>query len=195
MFSPDSITAEEKNLTTPEKIMKARRLQNAREAFAVYDPALVSKVGKQHLQSLLLEAKIPLNTEDALVLDRILPRSDGYVYERDFLNYVEADVVHVSVNGEHDGKDSISMNYIEKFVRRVELEVSAKKRNLFSNLRVNNLALRLLLLEAQIEAQKYARQRYRVCYAPKFTCPLCHRDFLLSKHLLEHLGDPCLKLG
>ena len=195
MFSPDIETGEEKKLATPEKIMKAQRLQNAREAFAVYDPALVSKVGKQYLQSLLLEAKIPLNKEEALLLNRILPRSDGYVYERDFLNYVEADVVHVSVSGEHDGKHSISMNYIEKFVRRVELEVSAKKRNLFSNLRVNNLALRLLLLEAQIEGQKYARLRYRVCYAPKFTCPLCHRDFLLSKHLLEHLGASMFETG
>ena len=195
MYSPDSKLREGKKLITPANIMTAQRLQNAREAFAVYDPALVSKVGKQHLQSLLLDAKIPLSKEEALLLNRILPRSDGYVYERDFLNYVEADVIHVSVTGEHDGKNSISMNYIENFVRRLELEVSAKKRNLFSNARVKNLALRLLLLEAQVEAQKYARERYRVCYAPKFTCPLCHRDFLLSKHLLEHLGASMLETG
>ena len=80
------------------------------------------------------------------------------------------------------------MNYFEKIFRGVELEFIVKKRNLFSNLRVNNLALRLLLLEAQCEGMCFARKRFRVCYNAPFTCPLCHRDFLLASHFLDHLG-------
>ena len=52
----------------------------------------------------------------------------------------------------------------------------------------NNLALRLLLLEAQCEGMCFARKRFRVCYNAPFTCPLCHRDFLLASHFLDHLG-------
>ena len=193
LYSPDQKDVINKkslddNSKTKSNIVIRHKLHNAREAFAVYDPAKISKIRSIYLQPLLIEAKLPITKEEALLLNRILPRADGYVHERDFLNYIKADIVHVSVTGKDENKTSISMNYSEKIFRGVELEFIVKKRNLFSNLRVNNLALRLLLLEAQCEGMCFARKRFRVCYNAPFTCPLCHRDFLLASHFLDHLG-------
>ena len=193
LYSPDQKDLINKkslddNNKTKSNIVIRHKLHNAREAFAVYDPAKISKIRSIYLQPLLIEAKLPITKEEALLLNRILPRADGYVHERDFLNYIKADIVHVSVTGKDENKRSISMNYFEKMFRGVELEFIVKKRNLFSNLRVNNLALRLLLLEAQCEGMCFARKRFRVCYNAPFTCPLCHRDFLLASHFLDHLG-------
>ena len=167
----------------------ARRYACSKHAFSLFDPAQVGKIPASFVEQLLQEARIPMSKDEQRVFVRVLPRIDGFIYMSDFRKWSRKGEIHNSVGQEDDHRKYLSgtLSFANHFFQDVELQARHLKRELVGT-PYDELAARLLIIEAQCLAQIEARETFRVCSPANFTCPRCHRDFLLGNHLLMHLG-------